>query len=142
MTPPIEGEEVTTPDVPSSSPGIDAMDVSPLPHKAPYLITRVTLPSPSEDLTPDTHDGLRPDALPSLEQLETSISSSQPPTFLALPEYDLAFAPDPSCIKLTVLQSTSSPHSSYAHSRQSTVYQSHPTEIHQRRDLPPSLSLW
>jgi hypothetical protein len=63
MTPPIEVDEVTTPDVPSSSPCLDPMDVSPLPHKPPYFIAQVTLPSPTPESTPDPDDVISPDLL-------------------------------------------------------------------------------
>ncbi|KAI4192506.1 MAG: hypothetical protein LQ346_004278 [Caloplaca aetnensis] len=47
---------VTTPPLPSSSPGPgnDSMDISPLPHKAPYQsITRIQLQSPTPEATPN-----------------------------------------------------------------------------------------
>ncbi|KAF2747192.1 Rhodanese-like protein [Sporormia fimetaria CBS 119925] len=66
-TPPIRWEGVTTPDVPSSSPFVpDTMDISPLPHKAPFSFVQVQqLPSPSPQLTPSTdEDMLSPCELP------------------------------------------------------------------------------
>ncbi|TKX26932.1 M-phase inducer phosphatase [Elsinoe australis] len=62
VTPPVDHEGATTPPIPSSSPGIDLMDISPLPHKAPCFIARVTLPSPSPEVTPvdDEEDALTP----------------------------------------------------------------------------------
>lgn len=87
MTPPIESEEVTTPDVLSSSPGGNAMDLSPLPHKAPYFISQVTLPSPSPETTPMTEDDFSSELLCDLQQSIAQASTSQPPTFLQLPEY-------------------------------------------------------
>ena len=56
MTPPIEVDEVTTPDVPSSSPCLDAMDISPLPHKMPHFVAQVTLPSPTPESTPELEE--------------------------------------------------------------------------------------
>ncbi|RAR05045.1 m-phase inducer phosphatase [Stemphylium lycopersici] len=58
-TPVARWEGVTTPPIPSSSPGFapDSMDISPLPHKAPYSFTNnrsLPLPSPSPDVTPGT----------------------------------------------------------------------------------------
>lgn len=48
MTPPVDYEGATTPPIPSSSPGGDLMDISPLPHKQPFHVAiNVTLPSPS-----------------------------------------------------------------------------------------------
>ncbi|KAF2688078.1 Rhodanese-like protein [Lentithecium fluviatile CBS 122367] len=58
-TPPIRWEGVTTPPIPSSSPFVpeDSMDISPLPHKAPYsFLTELTVPSPSPALTSATTD--------------------------------------------------------------------------------------
>ncbi|RVX67350.1 hypothetical protein B0A52_09131 [Exophiala mesophila] len=45
---------VTTPPIPSSSPGQDIMDMdlSPLPHKAPFTAVQYQLQSPTPDLTP------------------------------------------------------------------------------------------
>ena len=48
-------EAMTTPPVPSSptEPGNDSMDISPLPHKAPYVAaSRVEVRSPSPEKTP------------------------------------------------------------------------------------------
>lgn len=78
--------EGTTPPVPSSSPGIDNMDISPLPHKQPYFLAQVTLPSPSPEATPDeqsmSDDHLSPHELP------TPLAQPvQAPSFLQLPEY-------------------------------------------------------
>lgn len=87
VTPPVEYEGATTPPIPSSSPGIDAMDISPLPHKAPCFVARVTLPSPSPDCTPADSD----EAL-SIRTLQAgmihSVLSSNPIGFqtMALPE--------------------------------------------------------
>lgn len=41
---------MTTPPPPSSSPGImyDSMDISPLPHKLPYLVETQAEPTPLE----------------------------------------------------------------------------------------------
>ena len=87
MTPPIEAEEVTTPDVPSSSPGIDAMDVSPLPHKPPYFVAEVTLPSPTPETTPMLEDVVSPDLLSTQEQPIAQPSPDRAPSFVELPEY-------------------------------------------------------
>ncbi|CAA9957398.1 Rhodanese protein [Pyrenophora teres f. maculata] len=58
-TPLARWEGVTTPPIPSSSPGFapDSMDISPLPHKAPFSFINdrdrsLPLPSPSPDVTP------------------------------------------------------------------------------------------
>ena len=48
-------ESVTTPPLPSSSPGPgnDSMDISPLPHKAPYVVTtHIELQPPTPEYTP------------------------------------------------------------------------------------------
>lgn len=48
-------ENVRTPPIPSSSPGPgnDSMDMSPLPHKAPFAVaTRIYLTSPTPEATP------------------------------------------------------------------------------------------
>ncbi|KAF2218816.1 hypothetical protein BDZ85DRAFT_244478 [Elsinoe ampelina] len=62
VTPPVDHEGATTPPIPSSSPGIDIMDISPLPHKAPCFVAHITLPSPSPDGTPldDEDDMMTP----------------------------------------------------------------------------------
>ncbi|KAF2204934.1 Rhodanese-like protein [Delitschia confertaspora ATCC 74209] len=62
-TPPIRWEGGTTPPIPSSSPnfGPDAMDMSPLPHKAPLRFgTHLTLPSPTPEATPESEEMLSP----------------------------------------------------------------------------------
>lgn len=49
-------EAITTPPPPSSSPGPgnDSMEISPLPHKAPYqAITQIQLQSPTPEATPN-----------------------------------------------------------------------------------------
>ncbi|TKA73440.1 hypothetical protein B0A55_06091 [Friedmanniomyces simplex] len=87
-TPPIEIEGASTPSMLSSSPGMgDMMDVSPLPHKAPYFKAQVTLPSPSPEQTPDDDETfISPDLL-SPQQIEPYTAPIyQAPTFLALPE--------------------------------------------------------
>lgn len=82
-TPPLEG---TTPPVPSSSPAIDNMDISPLPHKAPYFVAQVTLPSPSPEETPEeqtmSEDHLSPEECPTPLAKPTQSSG-----LLQLPEY-------------------------------------------------------
>ena len=87
MTPPIEVEGATTPPILSSSPGIDAMDISPLPHKPPYFVAQVTLPSPTPDQTPEVSDEVYSDILSSEAQLPAQVSQPAAPTFLQLPEY-------------------------------------------------------
>ncbi|KAL6710542.1 m-phase inducer phosphatase [Coniothyrium glycines] len=62
-TPPVRWEGVTTPPIPSSSPCFvpDSMDISPLPHKAPFSFLdcrSVPLPSPSPEPTPSTDDDM------------------------------------------------------------------------------------
>lgn len=61
------------------------MDISPLPHKPPYFVAQVTLPSPTPEETPDvadiSPDLLVPDALP--PPLAPAV---QRPSFLELPE--------------------------------------------------------
>ncbi|KAF2734722.1 Rhodanese-like protein [Polyplosphaeria fusca] len=55
-TPPVRWEGVTTPPIPSSSPGFvpDSMDMSPLPHKAPFsYITSLPSPTPEAALAPE-----------------------------------------------------------------------------------------
>ncbi|KAI9680270.1 MAG: cell division cycle- protein [Bathelium mastoideum] len=62
-TPPIQLEGATTPPIQSSSPGfaLESMDISPLPHKAPFsLITEVAVASPSPEATPTDEDMLSP----------------------------------------------------------------------------------
>ena len=92
MTPPIEVEEVITPDVASSSPGFDAMDVSPLPHKPPHFVAQVTFPSPTPDATPDDDgdvtivDLLSPHDQP-IAQVQAQPNLAPPPSFFQIPEY-------------------------------------------------------
>jgi len=89
MTPPIESEEVTTPEILSSSPGLNAMDISPLPHKAPYLISHVTIPSPTPDLTPETGDAISSNFLYPVDLSTVQVPPAPAPTFLQFPEYVL-----------------------------------------------------
>ncbi|KAJ4303540.1 m-phase inducer phosphatase [Kalmusia sp. IMI 367209] len=104
-TPPIRWEGVTTPPIPSSSPCCvpDSMDISPLPHKAPFsfLTTERSLPlplaSPTLETTPSTDDDmLSPCELPPPPQFPfpaTEIETPRPvsanerrkPTFLIRP---------------------------------------------------------
>lgn len=77
-TPPADAEVNATPKFASSSPGIEPMDVSPLPHKPPFFQAQVTLPSPTPDETP-SEPVLLPDLLSPIEAI--------PQTFLQLPEY-------------------------------------------------------
>lgn len=67
-TPPVRWEGVTTPPIPDSSPNFvpDSMDISPLPHKAPYN-SYITLPSPSPEVMPSNDDDmLSPSHIPQL----------------------------------------------------------------------------
>ena len=90
-TPPMDFEG-TTPPVPSSSPGIDSMDISPLPHKQPYFVAQVTLPSPSPVETPD-EQSMSEDHLSPPEEFPTSASKPvQAPAFLQPPEYVTSFS--------------------------------------------------
>lgn len=85
-TPPVEIEPAQTPPIiMSSSPYFEAMDISPLPHKAPCFQVTVPSPSPEEDLTPDTDlspDLLCPEQLPAPAVLQPVPS----PVDLELPE--------------------------------------------------------
>jgi len=87
VTPPIVAEGATTPPIVSSSPCRDIMDISPLPHKAPYFTAQVTLPSPTPEETPDDDYMISDDLLSPPEQ-PTPVAAPVPalPTFLALPE--------------------------------------------------------
>ena len=88
MTPPIELAEgmATTPDVPSSSPGIDGMDISPLPHKLPHFVAQLTLPSPTPEATPEPGDAIVPALSSASLQESLQALADQPPTFIQLPE--------------------------------------------------------
>ncbi|KAI5364227.1 Putative M-phase inducer phosphatase, Rhodanese-like domain, Rhodanese-like domain superfamily [Septoria linicola] len=85
-TPPIEVEPARTPPIiMSSSPYFEAMDISPLPHKAPCFQVTLPSPSPEEDLTPDidiSPDLLCPEQLPEPAVLQPVPS----PVNLELPE--------------------------------------------------------
>ena len=85
MTPPIEAEGLLTPPIPSSSPGYDAMDISPLPHKVPHFA--VTLPSPSPEGTPMLSEEISAVDLNHEQRCMVAESAPAPPTFLQLPEY-------------------------------------------------------
>ena len=87
MTPPIETEGATTPPILSSSPGIDPIDISPLPHKLPHFVAQVTLPSPTPQETPDLVDDITPELLSPDEQTLPQASEIEAPTFLQIPEY-------------------------------------------------------
>lgn len=79
-TPPIEHASTSTPMVPSSSPGVDMMDVSPLPHKPAFFIAQVSLPSPTPEETPQ-------ESMPSAELLHPLYpAAAQPSSHLQLPE--------------------------------------------------------
>ena len=86
MTPPIEVEGATTPPIMSSSPGVDIMDMSPLPHKAPHFVSQVTLPSPTPEPTPELVDEILPDFLSPEEPLTVQPSPVEAPTSIELPE--------------------------------------------------------
>ncbi|OAL52086.1 Rhodanese-like protein [Pyrenochaeta sp. DS3sAY3a] len=85
ITPPVRWEGVTTPPIPSSSPGFvpDSMDISPLPHKAPFSFFNdrsLPLPSPSPEITPDTEDDmLSPCELPTPPQFPTPTPTLEGP---------------------------------------------------------------
>ncbi|KAH5698921.1 protein-tyrosine-phosphatase [Parastagonospora nodorum] len=78
-TPPVRWEGVTTPPIPSSSPCFvpDSMDISPLPHKAPFSFNErsIPLPSPSPETTPSTDDDemLSPCDLPTPPKFPTAM---------------------------------------------------------------------
>ena len=62
-TPPIQMEGATTPPIQSSSPRFapESMDISPLPHKAPFsIVTEVAVASPSPEATPTDEEMLSP----------------------------------------------------------------------------------
>ncbi|KAI4947304.1 hypothetical protein J4E91_006656 [Alternaria rosae] len=78
-TPLARWEGVTTPPIPSSSPGFapDSMDISPLPHKAPFSFINdrcLPLPSPSPEVTP----GSDSDMLTPCDELPTPPTYSTP----------------------------------------------------------------
>ncbi|KAF2157906.1 Rhodanese-like protein [Myriangium duriaei CBS 260.36] len=76
VTPPVDYEGATTPPIPSSSPGIDCMDISPLPHKAPCFVAHITLPSPSPDPTPDDDDVMMTPQTAQSEPMPMAVSPS------------------------------------------------------------------
>lgn len=82
VTPPIDFEGATTPPIPSSSPGIESMDISPLPHKAPCFVARVTLPSPSPEVTPEDEDMVSP---ASQSTIQTPSAALGPPPVIHFP---------------------------------------------------------
>jgi len=86
-TPPMDLEG-TTPPVPSSSPGIESMDmdISPLPHKQPYFVHQVTLPSPSPVETPDEQRMSEGHLSPPEDLPTPTAEPAQAPSFLQLPE--------------------------------------------------------
>lgn len=65
------------------------MDISPLPHKAPYFVAQVALPSPTPEATPESEIAfdsnlLSPEDQPIVAQGLPSLPV--PPSFLQLPE--------------------------------------------------------
>lgn len=92
ITPPIRWEGVTTPPIPSSSPNFvpDSMDISPLPHKAPFsFMVEQPLPSPTPDTTPISMEDemMSPceQELPSRDPLPVS----QPPPQFSAPQLEV-----------------------------------------------------
>lgn len=84
-TPPIRWEGITTPPILSSSPGYgnESMDISPLPHKAPFsLVAKITIESPTPATTPLDEDMMAVCPEPSNTMLEV-------PKPLNGAEYDL-----------------------------------------------------
>ncbi|ORY11818.1 hypothetical protein BCR34DRAFT_483586 [Clohesyomyces aquaticus] len=78
-TPLVRWEGVTTPPIPSSSPSFapDSMDISPLPHKAPFsFLAERCIPSPSPETTPTSEEDMMspcevaPPTLPTLPEPE------------------------------------------------------------------------
>ncbi|KAL6714602.1 m-phase inducer phosphatase [Lecanora helva] len=67
-------ERTTTPPIPSSSPGpgIESMEISPLPHKAPFVVTKQVDPTPEiipmEEDTPSTVDVMQDSPLDTAKQ--------------------------------------------------------------------------
>ena len=116
MTPPIEieGAPAGTPDVPSSSPGIDAMDISPLPHKMPYFAAQVTLPSPSPEATPLPIDEISTDLLLPQEQPIAEDTLIQEPIVLQLPEYAPSFAANDLLLTDIHIQTQETGHTTFA----------------------------
>ncbi|KAH6644016.1 hypothetical protein C7974DRAFT_12677 [Boeremia exigua] len=78
-TPPVRWEGVTTPPIPDSSPCFvpDSMDISPLPHKAPYN-SYITLPSPSPEVMPSNNDDDDDDMLSPCEQPANELDIPRP----------------------------------------------------------------
>lgn len=136
-TPPIEIEGARTPPIPSSSPGIpDMMDVSPLPHKAPYFVAQVTLPSPSPEVTPDAVEMISPDLLSPHE-----IAPPSHQTLLALPEYVACISlPIHAMKKLTWTKTQKTSDTSLVQPQRQFNYAG-PTTTQQRRNVAASLSL-
>lgn len=89
VTPPVDIAGATTPPIPSSSPGIDMMDISPLPHKAPFFVAQVTLPSPSPEETPTDDMNVITPGRSDREPNPMRVVPVEAPTFLQLPEYVL-----------------------------------------------------
>jgi len=84
MTPPIETEDVITPPIVSSSPYVDGMEMSPLPHKLPQFNHQITLPSPSPEVTPDACSA---DLDFESSFMDVEAAAPPPPACLQLPEY-------------------------------------------------------
>lgn len=72
-------EQVTTPPLPSSSPGPgnDSMEISPLPHKTPFIATQ-TVASPTREAT---HIDALISSLPNVSPLPSTEASRQPAPF-------------------------------------------------------------
>lgn len=95
-TPPIRWEGVTTPPIPSSSPCCipDSMDISPLPHKAPFSFMSaerslpLASPTPEGTLSPaDDDDMLSPCELPTPPQFPFPIPAIEEPRPVSANEY-------------------------------------------------------
>ncbi|KAF2858870.1 hypothetical protein K470DRAFT_220239 [Piedraia hortae CBS 480.64] len=84
QTPPTEMEVGGTPDIPSSSPCM--MDISPLPHKLPYSVSKICLASPSRETKPD--DTERQSAKSEVVGAEDKATRLPAMPVFALGEYD------------------------------------------------------
>lgn len=102
QTPPIEYDGLSTPPIPSSSPGVDMMDISPLPHKQPCFVAHITLPSPSPEPTEDDDDMLSC-------QEALSLPAPERPSPMPLPERKKSSFLRPSLARSKVHSTTSVP---------------------------------